>query len=200
MFYYLKGLLSAMDNGLAVIDCGGIGFAVNTSMNTLSQLHIGEPAKLYISEQVREDAFDLYGFSTEAEKNCFDMLTSVSGVGPKAAVSILSSSTPEGICLAIMSGNEKALTVAPGIGKKIAQRVILELKDKMSKQTDSFVSSDIGFSVPAGDPAQTKMSDAAAALAVLGYTSSESAAALKNVDMNLSLEEIIRQALRNMMK
>lgn len=196
MFYYLKGLLSAMDNGLAVIDCGGIGFAVNTSMNTLSQLHIGEPAKLYISEQIREDAFNLYGFSTEAEKNCFDMLTSVSGVGSKAAVSILSSSTPEGICLAIMSGNEKALTVAPGIGKKIAQRVILELKDKMSKQTDSFVSSDIGF----GDQTQTKMSDAAAALAVLGYTSSESAAALKNVDMNLSLEEIIRQALRNMMK
>ena len=200
MFYHLKGTVSELQPYMAVIDCGGIGFAVNTSMNTLSQLHAGTEEKLYISEQIREDAFDLYGFKTAAEKNCFDMLTSVSGVGPKAAISILSANTPEGVCMAIISGNEKALTVAQGIGKKIAQRVILELKDKMQKQSGELAMPDVSFVVPESDAAQTKMSDAAAALAVLGYSSSECAAALKGVDMNLTLEEIIRAALRGMVK
>ena len=199
MFYHLKGIVSEIGQGIAVIECGGIGFGVNTSLNTLSQLKAGTETKLYISEQVREDAFELYGFTTLAERNCFDMLISVSGVGPKAAVSILSANTPEGVCMAIMSGNEKALTVAQGIGKKIAQRVILELKDKMQKQSGDFALSDVSFSVPAESGAQSKMNDAASALAVLGYSSSECAAALKGVDMSLPLEEIIRAALRNMM-
>ena len=192
MFYHLKGTVSDIVQGMAVIDCAGIGFAINTSMNTLSQLRIGTEAKLYISEQIREDAFDLYGFTTLSEKNCFDMLISVSGVGPKAAVSILSANTPEGVCMAVMSGNEKALMVAQGIGKKIAQRVILELKDKMQKQSGDLAMPDVSFTAGQGD--------AGAALAVLGYTSSECAAALKGVDMELPLEEIIRAALRNMMK
>lgn len=200
MFYHLKGIVTDVEPSLAVIECGGVGFGVNTSAYTMSQLRLGTEAKLYICEQVREDAFELYGFKTLAEKNCFEMLVSVSGVGPKAAISILSSNTPEGVCMAVISGNEKALTVAPGIGKKIAQRVILELKDKMQKQTEDFQLPDTGFSVPAGNGAQTKMSDAAAALAVLGYSSSECAAALKGVDMEQSLESIIRAALRNMMK
>lgn len=200
MFYHLKGTIAELSQGMAVIDCGGVGFAVNTSMNTLSQLRVGTEEKLYISEQVREDAFELYGFKTLAEKNCFEMLISVSGVGPRAAASILSANTPEGVCMAVMSGNEKALTVAQGIGKKIAQRVILELKDKMQKQAGDLAMPDISFSVPQGDAAQTKLSDAGAALAVLGYSSSECAAALKGVDMSLPLEDIIRAALRNMMK
>ena len=200
MFYHIKGTVTDIENGLAVLDCGGIGFAVNTSMNTLSQLRIGETAKLYISEQVREDAFELYGFRTLGEKHCFDMLISVSGVGPKAAVSILSANTPEGVCMAVMSGNEKALTVAQGIGKKIAQRVILELKDKMQKQAGEMAVEDTSFTVPTGTAEQTKISDAASALAVLGYSSSECAAALKNIDMSMPLESIIRAALRNMMK
>ncbi|MGM9614471.1 MAG: Holliday junction branch migration protein RuvA [Oscillospiraceae bacterium] len=200
MFYHIKGTITDMEPGMAVIECGGVGFAVNTSANTLSQLRPGTEAKLYISEQVREDAFELYGFYTLAEKHCFEMLTSVSGVGPKAAVSILSSNTPEGVCMAVMSGNEKALTVAAGIGKKIAQRVILELKDKISKQAGDFALPDTGFTVPAGDSAQNKMADAASALGVLGYSSAESAAALKGVDQSLPLEEIIRAGLRNMMK
>lgn len=200
MFYHLKGTITELAAYMAVVDCGGVGFAVNTSMNTLSQLRVGAEEKLYISEQVREDAFELYGFKTLAEKSCFEMLISVSGVGPKAAVSILSANTPEGVCMAIIGGNEKALTVAPGIGKKIAQRVILELKDKMQKQTGELAMPDVSFTVPAGDAAQTKMSDAAAALAVLGYSSSECAAALSGVDMTLPLEGIIRAALRNMMK
>lgn len=200
MFYHLKGLVTDIEANLAVIECGGVGFAVNTSMYSLSQVRIGETVKLYISEQVREDAFDLFGFTTAGEKQCFEMLTSVSGVGPKAAISILSSNTPEGVCMAIISGNDKALTVAQGIGKKIAQRVILELKDKLQKDSGAFSVSDTSFVVPATDEGQTKMSDAAAALAVLGYSSSECAAALKGVDMTMPLESIIRTALRNMMK
>ena len=200
MFYHLKGTITELGQGMAVIECGGVGFAVNTSKNTLSQIRTGAEEKLYISEQVREDAFELYGFKTQAEKSCFEMLISVSGVGPKAALSILSANTPEGVCMAIISGNEKALTVAQGIGKKIAQRVILELKDKMQKQSGDLAMADVSFVVPQGDAAQTKMADAAAALAVLGYTSSECAAALNGVDMTLSLEDIIRAALRNMMR
>lgn len=200
MFYHIKGLVTDIESNLAVVECGGVGFAVNTSMNSLSQLRMGETVKLYISEQVREDAFDLYGFTTQGEKHCFEMLTSVSGVGPKAAISILSANTPEGVCMAVISGNEKALTVAQGIGKKIAQRVILELKDKMQKQAGDFSAVDTSFTIPATDEGQTKMSDAASALAVLGYSSSECAAALKGIDMTLPLESIIRAALRNMMK
>lgn len=200
MFYHIKGTVTDMEPGMAVIECGGVGFAVNTSANTMSQLRPGAETKLYVSEQVREDAFELYGFNTLAEKNCFEMLISVSGVGPKAAVSILSSHTPESVCMAVMSGNEKALTVAAGIGKKIAQRVILELKDKMSKQAGDFALPDAGFAVPAGDSAQSKIADASSALGVLGYSSAESAAALRGVDMSLPLEDIIRAALRNMTK
>ena len=200
MFYHIKGVISDIESGMAVIECGGIGFAVNTSMNTLSHLRLGEAVKLYISEQVREDAFELFGFATQGEKHCFEMLTSVSGVGPKAALSILSANTPEGVCMAVMSGNEKALTVAQGIGKKIAQRVILELKDKIQKQAGDLAVQETTFTVPSGNEAQTKMSDAAAALAVLGYSSSECATALNGLDMSQPLESIIRAALRNMMK
>lgn len=200
MFYHLKGTITDIESNMAVLDCGGVGFSVNTSMNTLSQIRLGENIKLYICEQVREDAFELFGFKTLGEKHCFEMLISVSGVGPKAALSILSANTPEGVCMAVMSGNEKALTVAQGIGKKIAQRVILELKDKMQKQAGDFSAENTSFAVPADTEEQTKMSDAASALAVLGYSSSECASALKNVDMSMPLESIIRAALRNMMK
>ena len=200
MFHHIKGTVTDIEIGLAVLDCGGIGFAVNTSANTLSHLRTGDTAKLYISEQVREDAFDLYGFITQGEKICFEMLTSVSGVGPKAAISILSANSPEGVYMAVISGNEKALTVAQGIGKKIAQRVILELKDKMQKQAGDLAALDAGFALPAENAAQGNMSDAAAALAALGYSSSECAAALSGLDMSQPLESIIRAALRNMMK
>ena len=133
MFYHIEGNLVEVGQNLAVIDCGGVGYALNVTLNTLSCIKPGEKTKLYVSEIIKEDAFDLYGFYTKSEKRCFEMLVSVSGIGPKAALSILSANTPEGLALAIMNNNEKALTVAPGIGKKIAQRVILELKDKISK-------------------------------------------------------------------
>ena len=133
MFYYLKGIAAHVAPNLAVIDCGGVGYACRTTSYTLSALQVGQEAKLYTHLNVREDAMELYGFATENEKNCFQMLISVSGVGPKAALSILSANTPEGLATAIITGNEKALTVAPGVGKKIAQRVLLELKDKLAK-------------------------------------------------------------------
>lgn len=199
MFYYLEGAVTLIDAGLAVVDCGGVGYAVNTTVNTLARLRVGERARLYTYPVIREDCFDLYGFATQEEKRSFEMLIGVSGVGPKAAQAILSSNTPEGLALAIVSGNEKALTLVPGIGKKIAQRVILELKDKLGKDLSGPGLESI--TVPAAEPGGGKRADAAAALGVLGYSSSEISAALKGLDLqNLSVEEIIKAALRSMMK
>lgn len=200
MFYHIEGKVTDILNMLAVVDCGGVGYALNTTTNTLAGLRVGERAKLYTYLNVREDCFDLYGFLTLGEKRCFEQLIGVSGVGPKAALSILSSSTPDALAMAILTGDERALTVAPGIGKKIAQRVILELKDKMSKQAPEFsgVSGQTAGVVTVGS---SKASDAAAALAVLGYSSAEISAALKGIDaQDLAVDEIIKLALRRMIK
>ena len=201
MFYYLDGTISVLEPNLAVVDCGGVGYALNTSHNTVGHLRVGEKARLYTYLQVKEDVFELYGFYSLAEKHCFEMLISVSGVGPKAALSILSSNTPEGVTMAIISGNDKALTMAPGIGKRIAQRVILELKDKMQKESQSLEMPAFLTNTGSPEAAQSKLSDAASALAVLGYGPSDIAAALKGIDVNgLALEDIIRAALKNMVK
>lgn len=199
MFYHLDGKVAELGQGMAVIDCNGVGYLVNTSLNTLSRLKNGERAKLYISESVREDAFELFGFATKSEKRSFDLLIAVSGVGPKAALSILSAHTPEALAMAIISGDEKALTVAPGIGKKIAQRVILELKDKLANESPGFeIPVNAGVKAPEGEG---KLADATAALGVLGYGPTEINYALKGVDVSaLTTEEIIKSALKNMMK
>ena len=200
MFYYLKGVVGHVAPNLAVIDCGGVGYACRTTSYTLAALQVGEKAKLFTHLNVREDAMELYGFSTENECNCFRMLIGVSGVGPKAALSILSSTTPEGLATAIITGQEKALTVAPGIGKKIAQRIILELKDKLAKGQLPAAEESFGGSGVTVIP-QDKTSEASAALAVLGYNPAEINAALKGLDLDaLTLEEIVRQALRKMVK
>ncbi len=130
-YYYLNGTVALLDANLAVIDCGGVGYACHTTTYTQSQLTVGQTAKLYTYCSIREDAFDIFGFSSREEKACFERLLSVSGVGPKAALAILSASTPQAFTLAIVTGDEKALTRAPGIGKKLAQRILLELKDKL---------------------------------------------------------------------
>lgn len=200
MFNYISGVAAELLPSAAVIDCGGVGFHINTSAYTLSQLRAGEKAKLFTYVHIREDIFEIYGFFTKSEKHCFEMLLGVSGVGPRAAISILSVLTPENLVMAIISEDEKAIVAAPGIGKKIAQRVILELKDKMAKETDS-----ISFAgVPAAAPAAgdgSKLSDATAALMVLGYSSAEINAALKKIDTAaLSLEEVIKAALKQMIK
>lgn len=198
MYYYVNGTVAEIGPNLAVIDCGGVGYACATTNYTLAQLKKGEKAKLYTYLHVREEIFDLYGFASQAELSSFKMLIGVSGVGPKAALAILSSGTPDQLALSIVTGDEKALTGVPGIGKKIAQRIILELKDKLAKEQTSF-SSDGPVPVIAAGGA-SKAGEASAALAVLGYGTPEIAAALKGVDMEQPLEEIIRQALKKMVR
>ncbi len=199
MFYYVNGTVTELEAGLAVIDCGGVGYACATTNYTLSQLKKGERAKLYTYLNVREDAMELFGFASQSELRSFKLLIGVSGVGPKAALSILSATTPQQLAMAVVMGDEKALTAAQGVGKKIAQRIILELKDKLAKEQGNF---DAGSGAAAVLPVQSnKAGEAAAALAVLGYGSQEISAALKGIDMEaLPLEEIIRQSLKKMVK
>ncbi len=200
MFYHLKGIVTDVLPGMVVVECGGVGYGVTASTYTLSQLRAGKETKLYISESIREDAFDLYGFHTLAEKRCFELMLTVSGVGPKAAISILSVCSPDALYMAILSGNEKMLTAAPGIGKKIAQRILLELKDKLGSEVSEFASGVSEAPVLPAEGDRSKVSDASAALTALGYSGAECAAALKGIDMTMPLEDIVRAALRNMMR
>ena len=201
MFYYLEGTVAEIQPYLAVIDCGGVGYGCKTTNNTLAALKKGQKGKLYTYLNVGEGIFELYGFATQNELNSFKLLLGVSGVGPKAALAILSVGTPETLAMAIVTGDEKALTAAPGIGKKIAQRIILELKDKMAKETASGLDFSGGKGIPAAAVFSNKATEAAQALAVLGYSSQEVSIALKGIDVeNLSLEEIIRQSLKRMVK
>ena len=197
MFYYLSGTVTVREAGLAVIDCGGVGYACRTTNYTLAALQVGKPAKLFTYCNIREDAFDIFGFSTRDELRCFELLLGVSGVGPKAALAILSVVTPDQFTLAVMTQDDKTLTMAQGVGKKMAQRILLELKDKLGDQQLDFSS---GVQVT-GAPAVRggKVAEATAALAALGYAQSEIGNALKGIDAeNLSVEEIVRHALRAM--
>ena len=201
MYYYVSGTVAHVEPYLAVIDCGGVGYACRTTTYTLSQIKKGDKAKLFTYLSVREDAMDLYGFASKEELKLFRQLISVSGIGPKAALGILSSSSPANLAMSIITGDEKALTAAQGVGKKIAQRVILELKDKLAKG-QAISASGENISVPAMTIIpQNKLSEASAALAVLGYSQAEINVALKDIDLeNLPLEQIIRLALKNMLK
>jgi Holliday junction DNA helicase RuvA len=134
MYFYLEGIVAYCDPKLVVIDCGGVGYGVMPTSSVVAKARVGQKMKVYTHLHVREDLFDLYGFADFDEKNCFLMLTSISGVGPKAAMAILSTATPTQLAMSIINEDEKALTVTPGIGKKLAQRIILELKDKLAKQ------------------------------------------------------------------
>ena len=202
MFYYLDGTVAEILPYLAVIDCGGVSYACKTTNNTLASRKKGQRGKLYTYLNVGEGIFELYGFATQNELNSFKMLLGVSGVGPKAALAILSATTPESLAMAIVTEDAKTLTAAPGIGKKIAQRIILELKDKMARETaGGGLDFSGGKGVPAAPVFTNKATEAAQALAVLGYSSQEVGIALKGVDVeNLPLEEIIRQSLKKMVK
>ncbi len=195
MFYNLEGMISEIELNQVVIECNGIGFLVYASANTVSSLKLGSRQKLYITESIGENNFDLYGFYSKTEKNFFDMLISVSGVGPKAALSILSSSTPESLTAAIINNDEKFLCMAQGIGKKTAQRIILELKDKIAKlDLPSVIGS---ISETASIPERKAVNDAVSALAVLGFSNSEIRQVLSSIDTTgMTTEQIIRQALR----
>ena len=195
MLYYVSGPVAVLEPGLAVIDCGGVGYGCRVTAYTAAQLKLNQQAKLFITESIREDAFDLYGFISREEQRCYELLTSVTGVGPKAAISILAAG-PQNFTLAVMTGDEKLLTAAQGIGKKIAQRIILELKDKIGGG-----SVELDFSAGAAPVAPTNQGNAAlaqAALQELGYSPAEIHAALKGVDPNASTEEMVRHALRAM--
>ena len=201
MLYFLKGITAALEPGLAVIECAGVGYACKTTSFPLSGLQPGKPATLYTHLSVREDGIELYGFGTKEEKRLFLQLTSVSGVGPKAALSILSTTTPSQLALAILTEDVKTLTLAPGIGKKIAQRIVLELRDKLAKEQPEMDWTPVNLPA-AGEPVQgDKLSEAGAALAVLGYSPAEVQMALKGVDAEkMTVEELIKAGLRNMMQ
>lgn len=196
MIYSLKGQLVVSEPGIAVIECGGVGFGCAVSLSTLSCLPpVGDTVRLLTYMAVREDAVDLYGFYTKEELDCFKLLISVSGVGPKAALSVLSDFTADRLAVAIAAGDAKALTKCQGIGNKIAQRIVLELKDKVGG---------FGASVPnlqqiaAPTKSGGAMGEAMAALVALGYSSTQAAMALASCDPTLSVEEIIKKALKTM--
>ena len=196
MLYYVSGPVTILEPGMAVIDCNGVGYGCRITAYTASQLKLNQSARLYITESIREDAFDLYGFISKEEQRCYELLTSVNGVGPKAAMAILSSGGPQNFTLAVMTGDEKMLTAAQGVGKKIAQRIILELKDKLGGGSMELDFSS-GPAVTAAQPTGNKMM-AHAALQELGYSPVEIRSALKDVDPNSSTEEMVRHALRAM--
>ena len=196
MLYYVSGNVTVLEPGLAVIDCGGVGYGCRVTAYTAGQLKLNQNAKLFITESIREDAYDLYGFISREEQRCYELLTSVNGVGPKAAISILSAG-PQNFTLAVMTGDEKLLTAAQGIGKKIAQRIILELKDKMGG-SGMEIDFSTGPAVTAPAQAGSNVTLARAALQELGYTPAEIQTALKGADPNASTEELVRHALRAM--
>lgn len=200
MFYHLKGTVAELSSDSLVLDCNGIGFDITITPNTASALTIGSEAKVYITESIGENNFDLFGFQTDREKKFFKMLTSVSGIGPKAAMSILSYNTPDALAMAIINDNDKALTACPGIGKKTAQRVILELKDKITKASAGTgrAVSGLDMSVMPGTHSSA-YDDALTALSVLGYSTADVVPVLKQINVEgMSTEQIIRAVLKFM--
>lgn len=207
MFYYITGQLTLLENGIAVVEACGIGYRLTISGTTYEAMppcrSVKEPptVKLYTYMAVREDGIELFGFATETELSSFKLLISVSGVGPKAALSILTLLTPEKFALAVCTDDKKAISKASGIGPKTAARIILELKDKLMKEH----ASDDGWSVTSvAEPAtgkRSKLTEATDALLVLGYSKAEALNAMKEIDTeHTELEEIIRLSLKKLMK
>ena len=196
MFYSLTGNVIFTDLNSVALECGGVGFRCLTSANTLRDIDVHEKTTLYTHLNVREDALDLFGFSTEYELEWFKLLIGVTGVGPKAALAILSELPPEKIALAVSAGDVKAITRAQGVGPKIAQRVILELKDKAKSALSSFGEVTSQADEVAEVFGSSNTSEAVAALTMLGYSQSEAALAVSKVDASLTTDQIIRQCLK----
>ena len=199
MYYYVEGTVAHTEPNIAVVDCGGVGYLCHVSLHTASRLSIGARARLYTYLNVKEDALDLFGFFDREELYCFKLLYSITGVGPKVALGLLSSLTPERLALAIITGDEKALCAAPGVGRKLVQRLILELKDKLAKENPAVLGSvSDGFSPAASS---NKSAEALMALSVLGYTQTEALSVLRSLDCeNMTLENIIKEAIKNLAK
>ena len=202
MYYYLNGELAYRDLSTCVIDCGGVGYKLTVSFITSESLmsKLGKQVKLFTHLAVREDGIELFGFGSYEEKECFNRLTSVSGIGPKAAMSILSTMTPEKLAVAICTDDAKAIAKSPGIGAKSAARIILELKDKMSKEmfASDAVSAQTTISAPSL-MSSSAISEAAEALTVLGYDKTTTLSVLKGIDPSVTdVSEIIRLALKKL--
>ena len=198
MFYSITGKIVYSDTSCVALECGGVAFKCTVSLNTLKNLgRTGETATLFTHLSVREDALELFGFYDKQEMEFFRMLIDVSGVGPKAAISILSQNTPDALALSIAAGDVKAITKAPGVGPKIAQRVILELKGKVS----SFAPAN-NSSMDAGSVQQINMggniSEAVSALVSLGFSAADAAKALSGTDPNLKIEDLIKLGLKKL--
>lgn len=196
MIYNIKGELTYTDPQFVVVECGGIGFKCFTSLTTVKSIgKMGSTVNLYTYLSVKEDAMDLFGFSSLEELNSFKLLITVSGVGPKAAVSVLSELTPDKLALAIASADVKAITRANGVGKKTAERIVLELKDKTGSLSGEDLSSVASASSAAEDSAA---GEAVAALVALGFSQSDAASAVGRMDQSLSADEMIRLGLRQL--
>lgn len=195
MIYSLTGRVVMTSLDMCVIECGGVGYACKTTLCTLEQLQGRETATLYTYMAVREDAIDLFGFATEEELDCFKLLTSVSGVGSKYALAILSNLLPDQVALAIASQDSAAFTKVKGVGNKIAQRIVMELKDKIAKDY-AYIGSRSGVDLQAVSNTSSNASEAIAALVVLGYSQSEAATAVSSLDSSLGVDELIRRSLR----
>lgn len=198
MIYNLKGKLTVCDVNFIVVECGGVGFKCFTTLNTVKQIgKVGSEVNVFTHLSVREDAMDLYAFATPAELDSFKLLITVSGIGPKAAVSILSELTPDRLALCIASGDAKSITAAQGVGKKTAERVVLELKDKMNGIVSESVSSSVNN---ASSIESSSASEAVAALVALGYSQSDAAVVVGSLDNSMSVDEMIRHGLKQLAK
>lgn len=198
MLYSVKGELMHLEANMAVICCGGVGFRCRITMNTARRLpRVGAEAMLFTIMDVREDAIELFGFAEKKELECFKQLTSITGVGPKAAIAVLSELSPDQVALHVASGDHKAFTRAQGVGPKLAQRIVLEMKDKVAALTAGTV----GVELPAGNAVSVgNAAEAVKALGSLGFSQSEAAAAVGKLDETLSVEDLVRQALRLLAK
>ena len=195
MIYSVSGVLTDVEQNLAVVECGGVGYACRTTSYTLSKLKIGSEVKLYTVLKISEDAADLFGFADRSELECFKLLTSVSGVGAKGALSILSQMDPQQFALCIASEDSKALTRAPGIGKKTADLIVLKLKDKIQRQAQDIAAQDIGVGAVSNN-----FAEAITALQTLGYSSSEAAKAISGMPQDTPSSELIKAGLKNLSK
>lgn len=193
MFYSITGNIIMTDATGVALECGGVGFKCSTSMNTLKKVGtIGSKTTLYTYLAVREDALELFGFSDMQELDCFKLLIGISGVGPKAALAVLSEMTPDKLALAVSSGDVKSVTKAQGVGPKIAQRIVMELKGKLTAVASS---DDDGFDASAAIEASDNTAEAVSALQFLGYSRYEAAKAVSGLDKNMPVEDMIKKAL-----
>lgn len=196
MFYSLRGELVYFDQHSIAVECGGVAYYCQTTYSTLSQIaSLGAQVRVFTHMNVRQDAVDLFAFADQGELACFRMLTGVSGVGPKAGLAILSCMTPERFALCVASGDYKSITQAQGVGPKLAQRIVLELRDKVSKESVTKGFGDAGaianVNLGAGNA-----SEAVSALVVLGYAQADAASAVARLDPETPVEEMIKAGLR----